>query len=381
MERLNNINRERLAWLCQEQGVSVAQAFRDAGLSDATARAYEDEDKGLTYLQLKKLADFFGRGILFLLESGPVEADKVHSVNFRTLNQQKLQLSRQVKKLIERVERQRELYLALVEDLNPEDVPTFAPPDVDAGHPAEAAAIARRWLGLNGESSFDGYRTAVEAKGVLVFRTNGYAGDWQIAKDNPILGFSLFNMICPVIVVKKATWDTQQTFTLFHELGHLLLHRESSIDDEADIYSRGGHERDANAFAGHLLVPDTYLRQIQDGEQPERVEEYDVWLAPFRRRWGASTEVILRRLLEAGRLAPEQYAAYRAHARTVVPRDDLGNRAYRHREPKHIFGERFVRTVLHAMSSRRISKDRACAYLDGLKLADLRQLEQHVAAA
>jgi hypothetical protein len=43
---------------------------------------------------------------------------------------------------------------------------------------------------------------AVEAKGILVFRSNGYAGRWQIAKESPILGFSLYSDACPVIVVK-----------------------------------------------------------------------------------------------------------------------------------------------------------------------------------
>jgi Zn-dependent peptidase ImmA (M78 family) len=58
-----------------------------------------------------------------------------------------------------------------------------------------------------------------------------------------------------VIVVKKQYWDTRQTFTLMHELGHLLLHKPSSIDDEHDLQSHQGHEREANAFARYLLIP------------------------------------------------------------------------------------------------------------------------------
>ena len=93
----------------------------------------------------------------------------------------------------------------------------------------------------------------MEAQGILVFRSNGYNGKWQISKTDPILGFTLYDNKCPVIFIKKQYGEAPQSFTLMHELGHLLLHTVSSIDDENDMYSYKGHERDANAFAGLLL--------------------------------------------------------------------------------------------------------------------------------
>ena len=121
-----------------------------------------------------------------------------------------------------------------------------------------------------------------------------------------------------------------------HELGHLMLHRTSSIDDDADMHSHVGHEREANAFAGHLLVPDAHLAQIRDDERPAADEQFDTWLAMYRHAWGVSGEVILRRLLDAGRLPQERYAAYRNYVRGLSFEDDEsgGSRAYRHREPK-----------------------------------------------
>jgi len=342
-----------------------------------------DEGIGLTFAQLRKLADYFGRGVLFFLDQGPVDEARAHTVQYRTLTGQKPELPHAVRKLIERVERQRELYLALREDLHTEDYPVFRPIEVRADQPAAAAATVRTWLRLGQANTFDEFRAAVEAKGILVFRSNGYAGRWQIAKESPILGFSLYSNVCPVIVVKKSRTETQQTFTLMHELGHLMLHRASSIDDDADMHSRVGHEREANAFAGHLLVPDAFLAQIRDDEQPAAVEHFDTWLAQYRQRWGVSGEVILRRLLDAGRLPQERYTAYRTHVRDLPFDDDeaTGSRAYRHREPKHIFGDTFVRTVLSALNARRITATKACSYLDGLKLTDLRSLERHVAGA
>lgn len=383
MNRIESINTERIRWCADERGISLEQVANEAGVPQKALTNLLDDEVGLTFAQLRRLADYFGRGVLFFLDQGAVDAQRVHSVQYRTLTNQKPELSPNIRKLIERVERQRELFLALREELHPDDSPTFAPVDVVGRRPAEAAALVRQWLGLNQINTFDGFRGTLEAKGILVFRSNGYAGRWQIAKDSPILGFSLYSDICPVIVVKKTRAETQQSFTLMHELGHLLLHRTSSIDDDADMHSQQGHEREANSFAGHVLVPDAWLAEVRDDERPVAVEQYELWLTPFRQRWGVSAEVILRRLLDSGRLPQERYADYRAFVRGRQYEEDEGggNRMYRHREPKHIFGDRFVRTVLSALGARKITATKACSYLDGLKLRDLHSLERYVAGA
>jgi len=382
MSRIDSINRARLEWCAAERGLSLYEAASEAGVSLRAITRFMEGGEGLTFVQLRQLADYFGRGVLFFLDEGPVDEQHVHTIEYRTLTNQKPELSHSIRKLIERVERQRELYLALREDLHIEDYKTFAPLDVGTTNPALAAARVRAWLGLGAASTFDAFRAAVEAKGILVFRSNGYAGRWQIAKESPILGFSLYSADCPVIFVKKTRWDTQQTFTLMHELGHIILHRESSIDDEADMQARTGHERDANSFAGHLLVPTAWLSQISDAEIPANVEAFDVWLRPYRQAWGVSSEVILRRLLEVGRLSQGVYIRFRAYVESLVFNDEeaSGSRAYRHREPKHIFGDSYVRTVLTALDARRITTTKACSYLDGLKLSDLHSLERHIAS-
>ena len=48
---------------------------------------------------------------------------------------------------------------------------------------------------------------------------------------------------------------------------------------------------------------------------------------------------------------------------------------YRYREPKHVFGDTFVRTVLDALNARHITIAKASSYLDSLKIKDLHQLE------
>lgn len=335
---------------------------------------------GMTFNQLRKVADHFGRGVLFFLEEGPVDEAQVHSPQFRTLANQKPELSAKLKALIERVEKQREVYLSLREDLDDAGRPRFIPPVLPNDDLQEAARIARQWLGLNDQNDFDSYREALESRGVLVFRSNGYNGKWQIAKENPILGFSLYDPTCPVIVVKKLDWETRQSFTLMHELGHLLLHKTSSIDDERDLQSHRGHEREANAFAGYLLVPDAFLAGISDTERPDDVAQYDNWLERQRKAWGVSGEMILRRLMDTGHLPQNRYEAYRQWiAEVPIIQKEGGSREYRNREPRHIFGDTFVRTVFDALYARHITLAKASSYLDNLKIKDLHQLERYYA--
>lgn len=382
MERIHAINAQRIVWCCDDFGITPEQLAIDISVAPATLQKVLDgeEESGLSFRQLSKLAAYFGRGVLFFLEQAPAVAEEVHTLAFRTLANQKPELSAKLRLFIERVEQQRAYYAALRDELEDPDLPQFSPPALPV-NPSDAANVARRWLGLGAVNTFDTYRLAVESKGILVFRSNGYNGKWQISSESPVLGFTLYDENFPVIVVKKQRTDTQLTFTLMHELGHLLLHRTSSIDDEGDMLSHHGHERDANAFAGNLLVPDAFLEDIDDARRPADVAHYDEWLDDKRKAWGVSVEVILRRLLDSGRLTQARYHAYREWRNALVyPDSSGGTRMFRHREPRSIFGDTFVRVVLGALTSRRITLTKASRYLDGLKVSDLHELERHYAS-
>jgi Zn-dependent peptidase ImmA (M78 family)/transcriptional regulator with XRE-family HTH domain len=383
MDRIQSINPARIAWCCADHGITPEALAAEVGISADRMSAVLHDGEGLTFNQLRSVADFFGRGVLFFLEPEPVEAPQVHTPQFRTLASQKPELSPRLKKLIERVEKQRQIFLSLQDDLDSGAWSPFEAPDLPTGDVAATARRVRQWLGLGDKNNFESYREAIEAKGILVFRTNGYNGKWQIAKESPIAGFALYDEHCPVIVVKKMTSEVAQSFTLMHELAHVLLHKTSWIDEEADLRSQQGREREANQFAGLVLVPDAFLSQIDDMSRPAEAAMLDEWLRPHHLKWGASTEVILRRLMDVGRLPQLVYAAYRelVSGRTYSNEDQTGTRKYRHREPKHMFGDRYVRTVLDSLSAQHITLSKASGYLDGLKIADVHELERHLARA
>lgn len=89
------------------------------------------EEPSLTFNQLRKVAEYFGRGVLFFLEQAPVNEAAVHSPQFRTLANQKPELSARIKALIERVEHQRTVYMTLRHEVDDGSYPHFAPPQLD----------------------------------------------------------------------------------------------------------------------------------------------------------------------------------------------------------------------------------------------------------
>lgn len=380
VERISNVNWQRILWCCGDRRISINELAVAVNVPYATLERLEGGEDALTYAQLQRIASYFGRGVLFFLEPGPVDPVKVFTNGFRTLANQKAEIDAAVKKIIERAEWQREAYLALRAEVGDERIAEFAPPDLKGKTLEAAATVVRNWLELDGVRNFEGYRRAVESKGILVFRTNGYQGKWQIPKTSQVLGFAIYHEAFPLIVVRKARFESRQVFTLFHELAHILLHKESVIDEEPDLYANEGREREANRFAGLVLVPDKHLNHVNRYAMPARAAEIDGWLAGHRRDWGVSTEVILLRLLDSGRIERHVYDEYKAwqDAQPNVE-DSEGRRSYRYREPRHILGDGYVRTVLSALDQRRITLTRASRFLDGLKVDDLHRLEGYYA--
>lgn len=75
------------------------------------------------------------------------------------------------------------------------------------------------------------------------------------------------------IFVNRDEFPLRQTFTVAHELGHKVLHEEWARSAEYKMLMRDSdyegnepHEKEANAFAAHLLVPrfmlDRYWRNM-----------------------------------------------------------------------------------------------------------------------
>ena len=185
--------------------------------------------------QLTKTAHYFNRGLLFFLDPNDVLENKIYSPQFRTgsvsgsvnsphrsphrINNQTPIHDRKLRALIERVEKQRQIYLGLMEDLGEplkrDWLPDFA---LSNRNIKQASANVRQWLNLPDGGEFKDLRRAVESKGIMVFVMSGYKGKWQMDKNNPVRGFSLCYDTLPIIVIKKQASKGAQAFTFLDNL-------------------------------------------------------------------------------------------------------------------------------------------------------------------
>lgn len=374
MDKRNiQFNRKRVQWCCTQFGITMETLANKLKLKNINK-------VDLTFNQIKKIADYLGRGILFFFESGMPSEELVYSPQFRTIENKKLRSNRKNQKLIRRVEDHRDFYIGMLEDLGEEEK-FFQKPDL-SGPIQDKSEQVRDWLGLDLQKngSFNLYRDAIQDKGILVFQSMWYSGNWKL--EDSLLGFSLSHEISPIIFIKKSS-PPHQTFTMMHELGHLLLHPGSYVDEEEDFQTDcSKKEQEANQFAGLCLVPNQILNKIIN-PIPAQVELYDDFLKKQSDRLGTSVEVILRRLLNKGRLSKQKYEEYRKHKKNEykknehknVQNNQPGRRRYRPGEPLHIFGKIYVSTVFNSLASKHITLNKASDYLDRLNIVDIHKLE------
>jgi len=384
MEKIT-INPNRLQWCMNTLEIDLKVLSLDVHIAKHTLDKVMENQQVLSVNQLEKIANYFKRSLLFFLDPNEVSEEKIYSPQFRTINNQKPIHSPKLRAFVERVEKQRQVYIGLMEDLEePLNKDWYPNINMDTKDIKAVSATARQWLNITVSDNFDAMRQAVEDKGIMVIVSNGYNGKWQIDKDNPVRGFSLYYDILPIIVVKKQLSKGAQAFTLMHELAHLLLHKESAIDDEEDFHSYQGMEKEANEFAGNLLIPDVFLNEIDINALLNlEIAEYDNFLADYKRRWCVSGEAILVRLLINNKIPQQLYQSYKSFKKqqaVIESRKETGKipRTYRHREPINVFGKPFVYAVFDSLHNQKITLAKASTYLDNIKISDVRQLERYV---
>src|SRR5690606_4399830 len=94
--------------------------------------------------------------------------------------------------------------------------------------------------------------------------------------------------------------DDHFWFTLFHELGHLLLHKSVDMHLECEEMDVGEAEQEANDFAANVLVPTQYRSNFAD------IAKSKFGVVRFARRLDVSPGIVVGQLQHAGLLRRNQ---------------------------------------------------------------------------
>lgn len=305
-EAVAGVNPDVLRWARERSGLTAAEVAKKIHKSAESVEDWETGGSAPTYVQLEKLAyQVYKRPVaVFFFPEPPDEPDRV--AEFRTLPAGEREgLSDDTRYAVRLAEAMQSALRELNEGINPSSRKIFR--DVRATYddsPGKLAEEVRSYVGVSiedqsgwasAERAFEHWRATVEDIGVYVFKRS--------FKQRDISGFSLVDDEFSVIYVNNGTSFTRQVFTLWHEVGHLLLHTSGvTKTDDSFIDTMTGEAKSievmANAFAGEFLVPsDDFERVI---ESPPYSDEYFASLAG---RYHVSREVVLRKHLDRGLVA------------------------------------------------------------------------------
>ena len=385
MEKIT-INLDSLSFCLEQEKIDKKILSEKLKININTIDKALKKEKILTINQLKKIANYFNQGLLFFVGEEIPKKEKLYSIHFRTIENQKKDLKPKIKHLIQRIEKQRESYISLLEDLELPIITEWQKikEKIKNKDKKEIYRIIRKEFSIQENDNFEGIRKKVTEKGILIFCSTGYNGKWQIEKNSSLRGFLICENQYPIITIKKVQSEGANAFTLMHELGHLFLHGETIIDDQEDFFSYREKEKQANDFAASVLIPENSLGEIDIEElKSKKIDDYPSFFKKFKKKYCVSTEAILVGLINNKKLEKsylEQYLEFQKDLLIKEPVEEqkIIPRTYRHREPIHLFGVHFVNTVLDALEQNHITLNKASSYLDNLKIESLKKLQENI---
>ncbi len=382
-----------LIWARKSAGLSEAEAAKKIGVSTLDLQFWEVGAESPTIAQLRRMAKAYKRPLAVLyLSEPPPDFAALHDFRLLPDNQGK-PWSPALREGIRRARFQQDVERELA-DLAGE---TPAAIDLVIGNdddPEAAADQIRAWLGMSDGAQFEwesDYATfnhwegMVGAKGILVMQIQG-------VELEEMRGCSISEYPFPAIVINGRDSVRGKTFTLLHELVHILLRAGGLCDLEETFEKRAKIESFLETFcnrvAAAVLMPrDQLLVDELVASANAQTQWTDVQITYLAGRFGVSAEAILRRLVTLQRASLDFYLCKRqAYLDAYVQWREEQQSAQRggpsyYRLKLRNLGRRYVTDVLDAYQRRDINSSELSDFLDMKinnvpKLAELLRVDQ-----
>lgn len=294
-----DINPKLLIWAREERfgKASLFDIAKEIKIAQEDLVKWEQDGENVPFDTLETLAKAYKRQTaIFFLPDVPQKTKKIK--DFRNLANDADGFSPDTLLAVRRTER----YLNIARELQNESYwkQQYDWMDSFTGKKSEIEDEANRMRELLGspadgklskrksEDAFRYWRKKIEDRlGVFVFQ-------FSMLEDE-LDGFSYaFDHAPYAIVINNKKPAVRKTFTLFHELSHLLKHDPGACKtDPLSSQEKFNIELDCNAFAGEFLVP---------GPTVQRVDSVDQ-IFEFAKEYNVSGETYLRRLFEKNKIS------------------------------------------------------------------------------
>jgi len=347
-----------LEWARRRAGMTVADlsaAFRNYA-------EWEKGQSGPTYAQLESLADKLKVPIAVFFFPHPPATPRIEET-FRTLPDAVLDELPSRMRLVLRKAKAFQLNVSeLCGGVNPAERLITRDLAFRGTEPVESMARrVRSYLGVSIETqqswassddALKNWRTVLQDVGVFTFKDASQSPDYS--------GFCLTDPVFPIIYVNNTNAKNRQTFTLFHELAHLLF-STSGIDSFRELPTNSASSRKievtCNAFAAEFLLPAAEFQRARRGLPA--TEQTAVQLAS---RYHVSRESVFRRFLDTGEITSATYDG--AVERWAQGREEGPPGGNYYNTKLAYLGRGYIGLALRAFHQNRITEAQLAQYLD-----------------
>lgn len=379
-----------LRWARDTAGYTIEEVAKRLKKDARVILAWEEAgDERPTMGQLRRLAGIYKRPLSdFYLPKPPEERPFPHDFR-RAPGEVALVYSPALRRQLRLARERRDLALSLYEELQEpiapigESISLSAAPEAVGARIRELLRVSfeqqKRWG--DGRSAYNAWRRRIEVMGGLVFQ-------FERISPEEAWGFSIVEAILPVIGINRGLAPNGRTFTMLHELTHVLL-GESATCDIDDLAPRGAPEMRVEAFcnraAAAALMPERiFLDHRVIREHTHGREEWgDLEIEAIARTFGASREAAVRRLETFGLTSLNFYHRKRLQYNDEFEQKRRAERAVakdkpiRRNMPQEAIsnlGHRYVSLILQNYQEDRITLLDASDYL-GVRAEKVRSVE------
>jgi Zn-dependent peptidase ImmA (M78 family) len=388
------INPALITWARETAGFTAAEAAERLKVDQERLLAWENLEAELapSIPQLRKLAALFKRPLaVFYLREAPPRFEVMRDLR-RLPRTGARHYSPAVQLEIRAANERRELALELAADLE-QQLPAFMLTATDKDDAEQIGERIRnalnvttdmqlRWRDNDGRVAFNAWRHRIENLGVLIFQTTRFSSE-------EASGFAIAADTLPVIAVNRHDLLTRRTFSLVHELAHLMI-RVSGVSDLETDAARPPEDQRIEVFCNHVaaaaLIPrDVILAEPRVLAQGVRSTNWsDAEIGDLARQFNVSREALLRRLLTFERTTDEFYRQKRSQyiaefvASQQRKKDAAATAEIKRNMPQETvsnFGRLLVNMLLDTYHQDRITLSDVSGYL-GLKVKHIPMLEE-----
>lgn len=370
-------NGDVLRWAREWRGRTVEEAARKANTTVEKVESWEAGEASPSVRQARLLADLYERAFLeFFLPAPPQIAESKLVPDFR-LHREAADPrgDRELQAIQSWAEEKRLNALDLFEAIR-EPVPEL-PAEIFAhigSNPEVVARLARERAAFTVESQFaltpqtratmpKLIRAAIERLGILVLK------EGALAKYG-VRGLTIFAPTLPVVVFGTEA-PVAQSFTIAHELGHIIL-QQSAISGppsaRADASPAEAAERWCDQFAGAFLVPGDAMAKLWAKPNAPLPAIGDDMLARLANAFAVSHHAMLIRLVHLGYVEPNYYWDIKRHEFLQKERDFKGGGIPKYYGVRYrsAHGDLYTGLVLEAWSEGAITNHNAAEFM-GIK--------------